>query len=180
MVQASDGIPSSRREPVHGAGLGGNFTWALGVHHSGVFEAACGTAAAPSHRHRNHRCDCSVIAGALWYHVVATITGGNLRLYVNGVGGRFDRVHAAVGAADGTSALYIGNAGTDIGTNNRSFDELATYRQGLDADRVMAHYNAGRNRGFPIAGLPAPASAAVLNLVHQHRAPQHPRRQHAN
>jgi hypothetical protein len=104
-----------------------------------------------------------------WYHVVGTITGGNLRLYVNGAqvgstawSGSFGQIEN-----EGSEAkLIIGNNGGDVGGSNfRAFDEVAFYKVGLAADRVLAHYNAGRNRGFPRGQDPGPRITAVLDNI---------------
>ncbi len=78
-----------------------------------------------------------------WYHVVGTITGGSLRLYVNG---------AQVGSTgftppirDGATPLFSLEG---VATNTHRFDEVACYRHGLSAARVLAHYQAGAERGF--------------------------------
>ena len=101
-----------------------------------------------------------------WYHVVGTIEGGNIRIYVDGIehdstawSGAFNPMLEDVG-----NALIVGNAGTSI-TGNVDVDELATYRYGLTAARVFAHYTAGNSRGFAIDQLPGDRINAVLDAA---------------
>jgi hypothetical protein len=78
-----------------------------------------------------------------WYHIVGTITGGFIILYVDGV-----QVGAAAWAdtikAD-TPVFQIGDGGNG---QQYGFDEVAVYRHGLDAERIGAHFTAARSRGF--------------------------------
>jgi hypothetical protein len=52
-------------------------------------------------------------------------------------------------------------------TTNWYIDEVAVYRIGLTAARVLEHYNAGVNRGFP-AQSPAARIISVLDAVSSH------------
>lgn len=84
----------------------------------------------------------------VWYHIVGTIDAGTLRLYINGV-------------EVGTPVAFTGNFSTALlaGTTfivgdstgaipNADYDEVAVYRRSLTASRVLAHYQAGAQRGF--------------------------------
>ena len=90
-----------------------------------------------------------VMSAGVWYHVVCTAEGGSVRNYLNGVADGVDAtwgshtVRPAAGTA-GTSdfKLQMPYAGGGL-----QFDEVATYRTGLTAARVLAHYNAGVNMG---------------------------------
>lgn len=107
---------------------------------------------------------------AQWCHVVLTAQGGNLNIYVNGV---LDGTSSAwsthsvrpIGTTAGSEDLrLIGPTGAGI---NLDFDELAFYRAGLTAARVLEHYNAGVNRGFPQQN-PGERIGAVLDTVSSH------------
>jgi Concanavalin A-like lectin/glucanases superfamily len=96
---------------------------------------------------------------ATWVHVVETITGGSLRLYINGV--QADSTGWTGSFSTGLDAgayFFIGSPG-----NGQAWgvDEVAFYRHGLTADRVQAHYDAGRNRGFPQQTTGARINAAL-------------------
>lgn len=84
----------------------------------------------------------------VWYHVVGTIDAGSLRIYVNGTQEASTAFTGSFGTLDANVSLMVGNTGVDIGTRTRGFDELATYRYGMSAARVSAHFTAGRDRGF--------------------------------
>ena len=105
-------------------------------------------------------------------HVVGVaVAGGNLILYINGV-------------SDGTAAWGSKSAqtmGTTAGTldmrlsgpvnaTNYDFDAVAVYKTSLSATRVLEHYNAGANRGFPVQTTSARINAALD--VAGHRSPR--------
>ncbi len=96
-----------------------------------------------------------------WYHIVGTVDAATSRLYLNGA-----QVASAVSAGaiypcTGTAPLSI-NEGT--GEKQYAFDEAAVYRQALGFDRVLAHYQAGRERGYPVQTTGARITA-VLNTI---------------
>ena len=91
----------------------------------------------------------AVMFPSVWYHVVCTAEGGSVRNYLNGVADGADatwgshKVRPAAGTAGNSDfRLQMPFAG-----GNLQFDEVATYRTGLTATRVLAHYNAGVNMG---------------------------------
>lgn len=96
-----------------------------------------------------HTCTSSTALSSIrFHHIVGTITGGSLRLYINGTQ---EAATAWTGTIEQCAAgftMIVGNAGTDISTKRRAFDEMAFYRVGLSAARVLAHYTAGASRGF--------------------------------
>lgn len=104
----------------------------------------------------------------VWYHVVGTITDGFLRLYINGAQegstawtGDMEQIEGG-----GTDSLFImGNEGTTISSNSRSYDEVAFYKVGLEAERVLAHYTAGVARGFDGDQAPGDRVEAVLDAA---------------
>lgn len=93
------------------------------------------------------------------YHLVGTVEGGQVRLYLNGVqvastafGGNFSTALLA-----GTRMLIGDPAGVIPSVH---YDEVVFYPHGLSAARVLAHYEAGRLRGFV-----AQKSGARINAV---------------
>ena len=91
----------------------------------------------------------TTLQSGLWYHVVATAQGGNIRIYLNGVQ---DAANSVWGSH--TVSPMVVTAGSNdfslnqtFGSTNTWFDEVATYRTGMTAARVLEHYNAGINKG---------------------------------
>lgn len=84
-----------------------------------------------------------------WYHVVATISGGNLLIYLNGT---LEATTAFTGTFAAIKTAAPGSAGTlgpgVAGLVTYRFDEVAAYNHELLAPRIVAHYQAGRSRGF--------------------------------
>lgn len=85
------------------------------------------------------------IAAGAFTHVVATYDGAALRLYVNGT--------ATPPAADArtmpaaTTGAFIGSANGGVNGGHGFpgvIDEVAIYDKALSADRVLAHYQAGK------------------------------------
>jgi hypothetical protein len=79
-----------------------------------------------------------------WYYVVGTITGGNIRLYVDAVQVASSAWSSVVQDAL-TAGFFIGD---EANLQTYGFDEVAIYRAGLTVDRITAHYQAGTERGF--------------------------------
>jgi hypothetical protein len=96
-----------------------------------------------------------------FHHVVGTITGGSLRLYVDGTQEASTAFTGAFGTMDAGSALIIGT-GTATGTGQIGLDEMSFYRAGLAADRVTAHYTAATARGFARSQLAGARITSVL------------------
>lgn len=98
-----------------------------------------------------------------WYHFVGVITGGNIRVYLNGV----DAGASAFVGAIRPSNFTVGSAAMEIvygGGTGQYQQALAVYRTGLSAARVLEHYNAGRNKGFT-RQLPGDRINAVLDAT---------------
>jgi Concanavalin A-like lectin/glucanases superfamily len=104
-----------------------------------------------------------------WYHIVCTAEGGSVRTYVNGLADGTDGtwgshiVRPASGVAGSSDfRLTMTYAGGSL-----RFDEVATYRTGLTAARVLAHYNAGVNMGRK-AELSGSRISAILDALPSH------------
>lgn len=77
----------------------------------------------------------------VWYHIVATYDGSNLRLYSNGVQ-IGTAVASAIGAKTSTAPMRIGQAGTGGDFFGGTIDELAIYNVALSGATILAHYQA--------------------------------------
>lgn len=83
-----------------------------------------------------------------WYHIAVTYDGSFVRLFLNGVVENSGAIANAV-RARGTVNQYLSlGRGTPGGT--RGYDEVAFYRYAIDTARVLAHYTAGTQRGYPV------------------------------
>jgi hypothetical protein len=89
-----------------------------------------------------------------------------LRLYINAQEVGSTAFSGAFGAPDADAEMVIGD-GTIV-SGNREFDEVAFYRTGLAADRVLAHYQAGAVRGFARSQFPGARIGAILDTVNSH------------
>jgi hypothetical protein len=79
------------------------------------------------------------------YHVVGTYDGHALRVYVNGEPDGTAAATGQVGPYDGVNGLGIGGGFTASPPSlSGVLDEVAVYSYALTADRVRAHYLAGR------------------------------------
>lgn len=102
-----------------------------------------------------------------WSHLVASCDGSTLRLYVNGVQ---EATTAWSGVHDTPTNPYASlRLGPGLGgvTPNgaRMYAHVAVYRHNLTADRVLAHYEAGRERGLEVAQLPGYRAGLILDSV---------------
>lgn len=105
----------------------------------------------------------SAIAADTWYHLAIVVDGTNTLLYVNGV------QQASPAAWTGTVEVKAAAGFLALGQNpavagTRYWDEPAFYRYALTADRLLAHYEAGAERGFP-AQDPGARITAVLDAA---------------
>jgi hypothetical protein len=107
------------------------------------------------------------IAASVWYHVVGTVRAGNLYLYLNGVqaaSSAFSGNVQGVGAfGDGTNDFVVGDPSGVV--NSFHYDEVAAYRSALPAARILAHYQAGVQRGFPNGLKPGAHIIAALDAA---------------
>lgn len=99
------------------------------------------------------------ISANTWYHVALVYTGTNILVYLNGVQDASAAQTGSIATADTGTYMALGRTPAPGGT--RHYDEVAFYRYALPATRVLAHYTAGVNRGFP-AQDPGARISAVL------------------
>ena len=144
-----------------GPTAGGASTWRLYINAAGQvsIEARNGagavvTATAPA---------AFVLQINTWYHIVGTITGGNLRIYINAAQANAIAFTAPFAATiDANAFLRVGDvASTDF---LAAWDEIAVYRAGLSASRVLAHYTASQ-RGFFVGDTPHLRAIALLDTM---------------
>jgi hypothetical protein len=100
-----------------------------------------------------------------WYHLVGSLTEATSRdLYINGSlaasAGWNDSIQVSDFTA-GSSDLRIGDA---AGVATFRYADIAFYRHSLSAARVLAHFTAGLQRGFPTQNSGSRISA-VLDSV---------------
>jgi hypothetical protein len=97
-----------------------------------------------------------------WYHIVGTIDGSFIRVYVNG----------QQSGSTAWSGVLVGGGGlatnppflSSVTDTVHDFDEIAFYpARDLGATRVLAHYAAGTQRGFPDSQLPGARANAILD-----------------
>jgi Concanavalin A-like lectin/glucanases superfamily len=164
-------IPAANTFIVHGPAAGPNRQWSLVLNATGTITFGVEnttpsliTVTSPA-----------AISTGTWYHLCGTITSGLLHLFINGVevatsgGGAWSPAFVATSSyAAGTADMRVGNSGSTI---TMLYADMAFYRYGLTAARVLAHYTAGRLRGYNQQATGA-RIGAVLDTV----ASQAPRR----
>ncbi len=83
------------------------------------------------------------------YHVVGTWNGTNMKLYVNGVLGATGTATARLTTPVSTLFGFLGGIGSGGSfTGDYFLSNVAFYEHALSAERVLAHYQAGAERGF--------------------------------
>jgi Concanavalin A-like lectin/glucanases superfamily len=102
-----------------------------------------------------------------WYHVVGALQGGNVRIYINGTQAGSTAWPVSLIESNafipGTADFFLGD-GSGAGSVAFTFDELAVYRHGLSAARILEHYHAGTQRGYT-SSLTGDRIKAVLDTV---------------
>lgn len=104
-----------------------------------------------------------IVAGAsgLWHHLVAAVTSGSLRVYNNAVEMASVAVSGVMPAIGAGQDMRVHDSGANAAA---TYDEVAVYRHGLTAVRVLAHYQAGRARGF-VSQFSGGRINAILDVV---------------
>ena len=137
-----DSTPSAQHNIAGGPAAGAVVTWRLDLNTDGTLSAAIRqggvtyTATTPA-----------MFSTPAWYHVVVTVTGAGLLIYVNGAQVAVASRSGTFGAIDAGAQMTLGNT---AGATDVSYDEVAFWRRGMAADRIAAHYTAGALRGFPV------------------------------
>jgi hypothetical protein len=144
---------------------GGNDTWRINFSTTGKFMAIARNSGGTTYTVTGTTTPTATAVGDAgpWYHVIATITGGNLRLYVNGVSeGTPVAFSGSFGTMDAGSTVIVGSGASayDFGV-----DDVACYRYGLATDRITAHYVAGSARGFARAQNPGDRIEDILDAA---------------
>lgn len=86
-----------------------------------------------------------------WYHLVATINGTSMLLYVNGSAGSTTTFSGS--RISNSIQTTVGARGTDnVGPANGTVDELAFYARTLSAAEVTQLYNGGNGLQYPFTG----------------------------
>jgi hypothetical protein len=98
-----------------------------------------------------------------WYHLVATIDGSNVTLYVNGVLSAATAATNLIAQADTDPPMKIQYPNATV-----RLDEMAIYpSRDLSAERIQAHYSAGTARGYD-QQQPGERIGALLDTVENH------------
>ena len=89
----------------------------------------------------------TILSLGVWYHIVGTVDGSNLRLYINGVQDTASPVAFGGSEIRGAGTQYLFGGGCR-GTMyfNGLIDEVRIYNRALSADEVLQLYNLGRER----------------------------------
>jgi hypothetical protein len=159
--QTTTATPSGGDTLIRGPAAGGNDQYSLVLNASGTL-----TLNARNSVPTLFSISSGLIAANRWYHVVGAISGGSLRLYLDGVQVASTAWTGSFAAMTAGEALELMD-GTLV-AGDRYFDEFAVYRYGLTAARVLAHYQAGMQRGFARGQLPGDRANAVLDSVTSH------------
>jgi Concanavalin A-like lectin/glucanases superfamily len=137
--RTGDSTPASTRFMIAGGTVSSVINWELVLNTSGqvVFNVRNNSSTL-------HAVGSSALTADTWYHIVGTIDGGNARIYTNGVQSASTAWTGTVlGPQDAGARFSVFGAVEEF-----EFDEIAFYPAGLSASRILAHYQAGRERGF--------------------------------
>jgi hypothetical protein len=154
-------LPAAEENLVRGPLSGTNNTWRVNYTTAGTIKAVARNSGGTEYTATSTTApaDSDYTTAGGWYHVVATITGGSLRIYINGTQEASTAFTGVFGTMDAGSKLIVGSAAS---ADFRGYDELAFYRYGITAARVTAHYTAGVARGFARGQLPGDRMDSVL------------------
>jgi hypothetical protein len=137
----ADALPAAADVLITGPFAAGAFVYKLEFDFTGVLTLSARNVSATDH---------VITSGGLstgtWYHIVGTVTGGFLRLYVNAVHVSSTAFTPPLSTVVHPSpSIRVGDPAAEA---SYRFDEVAFYRQGLSTARVEAHYEAGTSRGY--------------------------------
>lgn len=99
----------------------------------------------------------TTVQAGIWYHIVGTHDGANIKFYVNG---QLEGTGAATFPIDyGTTPLYLGSSQVPFsGYFNGVQDETSIYNRALSASEISSIYNAGTSGKCKPVGLNPPAN----------------------
>jgi hypothetical protein len=158
---SSDATPAATQNIVIGPLIATASSYGLQLLTSGAISFTCRNSAGTLH---------TVNSSAIttdWYHIVGTISGGSVRLYLNGAQVGSTAWTGSFAGPPPDTGLTLNFLGATSGPDTQYFDEIAFYRRGLSAARIWAHYEAGRLRGFPTQRTDL-RIGAVLDAVGSH------------
>jgi concanavalin A-like lectin/glucanase superfamily protein len=89
-----------------------------------------------------------LVPNGSWSHVVCTAAAGQLAVYINGELEATGTYTGALALPTSGNPMYIGANPPSNDGYTGYLDEVAVYESALPAHRVMAHYQAGAERGF--------------------------------
>lgn len=110
----------------------------------------------------------TVIAANTYYHVAGRIDGSFIKLFVNGVEDASTAWTGSIQAFGATAGQLDTIVGSSASTIERFYDEVAIYRSSLGSDRLLAHYQAGAQRGFGYALTPGTHIGWTLDTISSH------------
>jgi hypothetical protein len=140
---SDEATPAAQREIVMGPLSGGVTQWGIQLTTAGLFRGYARNSGGTAYV----ALGTNAVSAGTFYHVVFVVAGSTVHIYVNGVlEGSSGAFTGTVGVMDSGGFLQLGPPTAVGGT--RAYDEAAFYSYALGADRVLAHFNAGRNRGF--------------------------------
>lgn len=163
--QSQVGLPAATETLIAGPESNATWTWRARLNTDGTFTVEAKNSGGTNHSVTSTTAVALASGTENWLHVVGAISGGSLRLYINGMEEDSVAFTGSFGTLDTGAVMIVGNEGNDISTKQRNFDEIAFYRYGLAAARVSAHYVAGTQRGFLRSQDPGVRMGAVLDAV---------------
>lgn len=136
--------------------------WSFVLESTGGITFHVGNASGPT--------DVSVTTGAItanqWFHVVGVVGAGAITLYVNSN----PSVTKAWGGVIATMLDGTWGFGEVSSAATMSFDEAAIYRYALPADRIAAHFAAGRGQGYARGELAGDRIDGILSAADNNAA----------
>lgn len=138
---STEATPAADRIIASGPLSGGSPQWTLQLLTTGRLRGTARNSGGTTHTEDTH-----FLSANTWYHLAITVDGSLLKVYRNGTAFAGTAWSGVFGTMDAGGFLQLGTTTAVGGT--RSYDEPAFYRRALSDARVLAHYTAGRLRGF--------------------------------